>query len=74
MSHFAVLEIRRDDLGIPVEHIWHDRMSGRPMSERQAHELRTMLAAQATTTATTSRSSYRVCAWADATQYKEAHP
>lgn len=68
---YAVLETVRDDLGVIVRHVWHERMSGHLMTERQAHELRTMLAAQATTTGSTSRSSYRVCAWVDATTYHE---
>lgn len=68
---YAVLETVRDDMGIVVAHHWHERMSGRLMDEKQAHELRTMLAAQTTTTGATSRSSYRVCAWVDATTYHE---
>ncbi|WP_427422704.1 hypothetical protein [Lysinibacillus fusiformis] len=71
MTTFAVMEVVRNDMGVPVAHVWHERISGHLMTEREAHELRTMLAASASTTGSTCRSSYRVCAWADASQYKE---
>lgn len=68
---YAVLETVRDDLGVIVRHVWHERMSGRLMTEREAHELQVMYTVQANSGSSTGRSSYHVCPWIDATTYHE---
>lgn len=65
MTGYGVLEIVWDHMGAPMDHRWHTQISGRLMSEREAHELRTMLTAASTTTGRSGRSSYRVCAYVD---------
>jgi len=67
---YAVVEIRRDDLGRAVAHHWYPRISGHLMTEGQAHELWTFYVVAALTANSTSRPIYRVCRWEDAESLK----